>query len=79
MLTCRAVAEDATNHMEGAAPLKRRAAIWLHLRFCSNCREYVRQLGRSIGLVKRAAETPAPPAQEDALVALFAARRQGGD
>lgn len=77
MLTCREVAAAATDYMENAGSASRRAGVWLHLRLCPNCREYLRQLGRSIGLVKRAAEAPPEPAQEEALVALFA--RKGCD
>ena len=74
MLTCRAVAEEATDYTEGAAPPRRRLGVWLHLRICPNCREYLRQLGRSVGLLQRAVATPPPPEQEDALMALFSQR-----
>ncbi len=74
MLTCRAVAAGATDYMERALPAGRRLAVWAHLRICPNCREYLRQLGRTIGLVQRAVAEPPPPEQEDALVALFKAR-----
>ncbi len=77
MLTCHQVAAGATDYMEGAAPPLRRLGVWAHLRICPNCREYLRQLSRSIGLARRAL-VAAPAAEvEDALAAIFAAHGQG--
>ncbi len=78
MLTCHDVAEQATDYMEGATGRGRRMAVWAHLRLCPNCREYLRQLRHGVGLARRAlAEAPPPAEVEDALAALFAARRPG--
>ena len=78
MLSCHEVAEEATEYMEGAAPVGRRLGVWAHLRICPNCREYLRQLGRTIGLARRAL-VEAPSAEvEDGLAAIFSARGQPG-
>jgi anti-sigma factor RsiW len=77
MLTCHQVAEEATEYMEGAASPARRLAVWAHLRLCPNCREYLRQLSRTIGLARRALAPPPPAEVEDALAAIFAAQGKG--
>ena len=78
MLTCHQVAAEATEYMEGTAPPARRLGVWAHLRICRNCREYLRQLGRSIDLARRAL-VEAPSAEvEDELAAIFAAQGQPG-
>ena len=77
MLTCQHVAEAATDYMEGTTSRGQRLAVWAHLRLCPNCREYLRQLARSIGLARRAAAPPPPAEVEDALAALFAAQGPG--
>ncbi len=74
MLTCEQVAAQATDYMEATAPLPRRLGIWAHLRICPNCREYLRQLAQTIGLLQRSPTPPPDTATEDALVALFAAQ-----
>ncbi len=77
MLTCHQVAEAATDSMEGTATPVRRLGVWAHLRLCPNCREYLRQLGRTIGLARRALAPPPPTETEDALTAIFAAHAKG--
>ncbi len=78
MLTCHQVAEGATEYMEGAAPPMRRLGVWAHLRVCRNCREYLRQLSRTIGLARRALVPPPAPEVEDGLAAIFAAQGRPG-
>jgi predicted anti-sigma-YlaC factor YlaD len=79
MLTCREVAALATDYLERTAPRAQRLAVWAHLRLCPNCRVYLRQLVRSIRLTRRAVEEAPPPAVEDELTALFAARGKAPD
>ncbi len=78
MLTCHQVAEEATEYMEGTAPPPRRLGVWAHLRLCPNCREYLRQLGRTIGLARQALAPPPPAEVEDQLAAIFATQGRPG-
>lgn len=69
VLKCRDVTELATEHMEGALPLRQAMALRLHLALCSFCRRYFRQLGQTVGLL-HAMPAPAPEAGvEDAILA----------
>jgi predicted anti-sigma-YlaC factor YlaD len=77
MLTCHQVAEGATEYMEGTAAPARRLGVWAHLRICPNCREYLRQLSRTIGLARRALVPPPAAEVEDELAAIFAAQGRG--
>jgi predicted anti-sigma-YlaC factor YlaD len=77
MLTCHQVAEEATEYMEGAGARTRRLRVWAHLRVCPNCREYLRQLSRTIGLARRALAPPPAAEVEDELAAIFAAHGKG--
>jgi anti-sigma factor RsiW len=85
MPTCREVAEQATDYLDGALPRPQRLGVWAHLRFCPNCRAFLRQLMRTVALTRRAgaaAAAEAPPAapDEDRLVAMMkAARKPGGE
>ena len=54
MPTCQEVAEQATEYLDRAMPRRQRLGVWAHLRFCPNCRAYLRQLLRTIALARRA-------------------------
>jgi predicted anti-sigma-YlaC factor YlaD len=43
-LTCRDVAERATDYLEGRLPLFTKVCIGLHLASCADCRSYVKQI-----------------------------------
>ena len=77
MPTCREVAEHATEYLERAMPRRERFAVWTHLRICPNCRNYLRQLMRTVSLTRRAgaSDPPPPPQEEDRLVAMMKAAR----
>ncbi|GAA0605215.1 hypothetical protein GCM10009416_48410 [Craurococcus roseus] len=77
MPTCQEVAENATEYLEGAMPRRERFAVWAHLRICPNCRNYLRQLMRTVSLTRRAgaSDPPPPPQEEDRLVAAMKAAR----
>jgi predicted anti-sigma-YlaC factor YlaD len=44
MLTCRALTELVTDHVEGRTGLWDRVRFTLHVGMCPSCREYVRQM-----------------------------------
>jgi len=45
-LTCRDVAERATNYLEDRLPVFTKIRVGLHLASCARCRSYVVQIGR---------------------------------
>ena len=56
MPTCREITELATDHREGALPLRRRLGVELHLARCADCRVYLDQMEetiRAVGLALR--------------------------
>jgi hypothetical protein len=60
MLTCREVTELATDHMEGALPLRRRLGVRLHVLMCGACRRYLAQV-RTVTAALRRLPPAAPP------------------
>ena len=77
MLSCREVAGMASDYVDDALPLRRRAAVAWHVRLCPNCRAYLATLKRSIGLTQRAPAEAPSAAAEDRLAALFRDRKRG--
>jgi predicted anti-sigma-YlaC factor YlaD len=51
MAECKDIAEEASNYLEGDLPLRKRAALFLHLIYCSCCRNYVQQLRQTISTI----------------------------
>ena len=77
VLKCKDVTELATDHMEGALPLRQAMAMRLHLALCSFCRRYFRQLGQTVGLL-HAMPVPAPePGLEEAILSRLNETRPG--
>lgn len=78
MPTCQEVAAMASDHLDGALPLRRSLAMNAHLALCPNCRRYLRQLRDALRLARAAvAAEPAPdPEAEAALLALFERTRK---
>jgi hypothetical protein len=63
MLTCRDVAESATDYMERELSLRESMQVRLHLLMCGFCRLYVRQLAATRDALHR---LPRPlPSDED--------------
>ncbi len=63
MLTCRDVANSATDCMERTLPLRQSLQVRLHLLMCGMCRLYVRQLAATRDVLRR---LPRPlPSNED--------------
>jgi hypothetical protein len=63
MLTCRDVAESATDYMERKLSLRESLQVRLHLLMCGFCRLYVRQLATTRDLLRRLPR--ALPSDED--------------
>lgn len=79
MLNCKEVVDGASDYLDRRLPLTGRVSFWLHLSLCAVCRSYVRQLERTVLLLRRLGEDerPFPEPLHDAVMAAFdAARRE---
>jgi predicted anti-sigma-YlaC factor YlaD len=65
MLACRDVTELVTDFVEGRMGLWDRLRFQLHLGMCRHCREYVRQMRRTLELTG-SLPRQAPPADVEA-------------
>jgi anti-sigma factor RsiW len=57
-LTCRDVAELATDYFEGSLPAATSAAFAAHVAGCPGCQAFLRQLRITVDIVHAAAELP---------------------
>lgn len=71
MLTCREVAERASDYLDHETSLSSRVEIRLHLALCRPCRLCVRQLASTIELVRRAEVRPPDPGTGQRLLDAF--------
>jgi hypothetical protein len=71
MLTCKQIAELATDHAEGYLDLRRGLRFRLHLAICRHCRAYVRQLSSTAGALLRLPEPEVSPDLAEALLRRF--------
>lgn len=70
ILTCKHVCEHASDFIDGAASLRQRLLLRLHLFLCKHCRRYLRQFRTVIGIVPKLATRDTPSDEEiDRLVA----------
>lgn len=51
-LTCRELIEFLDDFVEGVLPRERHEVFEAHLRICSDCRNYLDEYRRSVGLVR---------------------------
>jgi hypothetical protein len=58
-LTCRDVAELATDYFEGSLPAATSEAFAAHVAGCRGCQAFLRQLRITVDIVHTAAEPPA--------------------
>ncbi len=70
MLVCRDVTELVTDFVEGRMSFWDRARFRLHIGMCRHCREYVRQMQKTAGLLGEA-----PPERPSAEVEAELLRR----
>jgi hypothetical protein len=48
MFECKDVAEEASNYLNKDLPWRKRLGLWLHLMYCSCCRNYLQQMKQAI-------------------------------
>lgn len=51
MFECKDVAEEASNYLDGDLPLGKRVGLFLHLVYCSCCRQYMKQIRQTISTI----------------------------
>ena len=71
MLVCRDITELVTDYVEGRMGLMDRLRFQLHLGMCRHCREYVRQMRRTLQLTGGLPRQAPPPDVEAELVRRF--------
>lgn len=81
MITCRELSEFLMSYLDGELPAGQRAEFERHLRACSGCRCYLDSYERTVRLGKEAMkpDQAPPPAPEELIQAILAARRAGTD
>jgi predicted anti-sigma-YlaC factor YlaD len=52
MLTCKELAENASEYLDGNLPPSRRLAVRVHLLLCRHCRDYVDQLALTLEMLR---------------------------
>lgn len=74
-LTCRDVAERATDYLEGRLPVFRKIRVGLHMASCAGCRSYVLQIGLVSSTLRSLPELYPSPVNRLHLHQQFAAQR----
>jgi anti-sigma factor RsiW len=77
MLTCKQIAELATEYAEGRLGLADRLRFQLHIGLCANCRTWVRQLKATARALGRLPAPEVPPELEAELLRRFEGWRKG--
>lgn len=79
MPSCHEVQSELTEYLEGALPLRRRVAIWIHLQLCRVCAGFLRGLKILPGLAKAslAPSLEVPESASKALAEIQAALKKG--
>lgn len=77
MLRCDELTERVTDYLEGQISLANRVEIYVHLRRCSGCRNYLGQMKETVRLL---GQLPVPPSRDvgEALLARFRRSRLAG-
>jgi len=70
------MSEMVTIYMEGAAALRTRLGMWLHLRRCDACRRYYDQVRRTVALLGSRAPDPPPARTEEGVLAVARGQRR---
>jgi anti-sigma factor RsiW len=76
-LTCRELVELVTDYLEGALSRRDRARFEAHIASCENCTAYLEQFRQTIALTGTLREEDVDPVAREALLAQFAAWRNG--
>lgn len=78
-MNCHKVIDFISDYLDGALPWHRRALLWVHLRFCSDCRNYFASFRRTLALVRTTARDVAtdqlPAIPRELVQAIQAARK----
>ncbi|OUR73795.1 hypothetical protein A9Q78_02410 [Methylophaga sp. 41_12_T18] len=51
MAECKDIAEEASNLLDGDLSLRKQIGLYLHLFYCSCCRNYMQQLKQTISTI----------------------------
>jgi anti-sigma factor RsiW len=70
-IVCQQWVELVTDYLEGALPFELHQAADRHLAACPHCREYLRQMRRTIEISGRLGEQDVPDDVVDALARAF--------
>ncbi len=71
MMVCRDVTELVTDFVEGRMSFWDRMRFQLHIAMCRNCREYVRQIRKTLRLLGDSPPEPPTPEVEAELLRCF--------
>lgn len=69
MLTCREIAQSASDYLDCNVSWPRRMQMRLHLAMCRHCKRYVDQLALTIASVQASKPDPVDAATTDRIVA----------
>ena len=68
MLTCKDIAKQASDYVDGHMTLRQRLAFAWHLLLCGQCREFLRQLRLAVTLYHRMPAKELTPQEAEAMV-----------
>jgi anti-sigma factor RsiW len=75
IITCRELTEAATDKKEGTLDGVDRAALRVHLAWCTKCRRYLEQMDLTVDVLGAIPSEPAPEGLHDELLRRFQKRR----
>jgi anti-sigma factor RsiW len=70
-MTCQEITELVTDYLEGRLSLRQRLRFRWHLRLCTGCRAYLRQMRMTIDAAGRLPDEALPKAIEAELLRRF--------
>ncbi len=76
IVTCVELTEAATNHKEGALQRLDRAALRVHIAWCSRCRRYLQQMDLTVEALGAMRAEPAPESVHADLLEKLRRRRE---
>lgn len=79
MLSCRDLAEIATEFTEGKLPFRRRVELHLHMAMCRGCRRFVDQLRTTTVMLGRMPAPEVSPKAQEELTGKYAEWTVAGD
>jgi hypothetical protein len=69
MLTCKDIAKQASDYVDGQMTVRQRLAFAFHLLVCGQCREFLRQLRLAVSFYQRMPAKELSAQEADAIVA----------